>query len=413
MSSVLASMRANPTFYWIFTGITTPLATFVDYTFAQNILIGGQSLAIVVSFILAGIAFLLWLILQRQHMSQGWFRAFVVLNLVAWSVIALQVKIDGDQFAHTVFLAPLVCLMVLLKPPDLKAAFAGADAFAWMLVAISVATHLMHVSGYLTFPTWATLRFPFVGALLGIDSRWAGSFASTSDSSPVGAFMLMYACLRRGVRRIIYAAIGLTIILLSTSWTSIFAVVAGLLTALWIGLNGRWRPTIIQKTGISSAFVTVGLFYLLAQDPTFNGRTTILIDYIQAWLQFPIFGMGTNGILSHPEWFTHQHGHNYYIDILTLHGIMGFTITITTLAVAGVVVLKSSREIRPWIGAVYVTFLFSLIGETLIDWCSLGYVLMELLLITTIAGASGIHKVGDRGFAEPEQSKVKGLRSKV
>ena len=81
----------------------------------------------------------------------------------------------------------------------------------------------------------------------------------------------------------------------------------------------------------------IALFYLLTQDPTFNGRTTILIDYIQAWLQLSLFGMRTNGILSHPEWFTHQHGHNYYIDILTRHGIIGFTITITTLAVAGVV----------------------------------------------------------------------------
>lgn len=95
----------------------------------------------------------------------------------------------------------------------------------------------------------------------------------------------------------------------------------------------------------------IALFHLITQDPTFNGRTTILIDYIQAWLQLFLFGMGTNGILNHPERFTHQHGHNYYIDILTGHGIMGFTITITSLAVAGVVVFKSSREIRPWIGA--------------------------------------------------------------
>ena len=40
------------------------------------------------------------------------------------------------------------------------------------------------------------------------------------------------------------------------------------------------------------------------------------------------------------------------------------------------------------------------------DWRSLGYVLMELLPITTIVGASGIHKVDDRRFAGPEQSKV-------
>ncbi|MDA9334072.1 O-antigen ligase family protein [Actinomycetota bacterium] len=406
MNSVLASMRANPTFYWICIGVSTPLTTFVNYTLAQNILIKGQSLAIVLALVVTGFAFLLWLILRREHMSQGWFRTFVVLNLVAWSVIALQVKIDGDQFAHTVFLAPLVYFMVLLKPPDLKAAFAGADAFAWMLVAISIATHIMHVSGILTFPTWAPLRVPFIGELFGIDSRWAGPFASTSDSSPVGAFLLMYAWLRIGTKRIIFAGVGLTIILLSTSWTSIFAVVSGFLAALWIGLNGRWRPTIIQKIGISSAVVVVGLFYLITQDPTFNGRTNLWIDYIQAWLKFPIFGMGTNGILSHPEWFTHQHAHNYYIDILTRHGIIGFTITIATLAVAGVVVFKSSREIRPWIGAVYVTFLASLVGETLIDWRSLGYVLMELLLITTIAGASGVHKVDDRGLAEPEHARA-------
>jgi O-antigen ligase len=95
----------------------------------------------------------------------------------------------------------------------------------------------------------------------------------------------------------------------------------------------------------------IALFYLLTQDPTFNGRTTILIDYIQAWLQLSLFGMRTNGILSHPEQFTHQHGHNYYIDILTGRGIIGFTVTIITLAVPSVVVFKSSREIRPWIGA--------------------------------------------------------------
>jgi len=406
VNSIISSLRTNSSFYWIFIGVATPVATFTNYVFAQSITIKGQSLAIVISFVLAGIAFLLWLILRREHMSRGWFRAFVILNLVSWSVIALQVKADGDQSAHTVFLAPLVYLMVLLKPPSLKAAFAGADAFAWTLVAISVATHLLHVSGIIPFPTWAELRVPFVGELFGIDSRWAGPFASTSDSSPVGAFLLMYAFLRTGSTRIVFAGIGITIIVLSTSFTSIFAVVAGLLTALWVGLNNKWRPTLIQKIGITASVAIVGIFYLVTRDPTFNGRTYIWVDYIQAWFKFPVFGMGTNGILSHPEWFTHQHGHNYYIDILTRHGIAGFSITVATLAVAGVVVFKSSKDLRPWLGAVYVTFLFSLIGETLIDWRTLGYVLMELLLITTIAGASRVPKVNDLGFSEPKHSKV-------
>ena len=45
-------------------------------------------------------------------------------------------------------------------------------------------------------------------------------------------------------------------------------------------------------------------------------------------------------------------------------------------------------------------------GETLIDWRPLGYVLMELLMITTIAGASRVHKVDDRGLAEPEYARL-------
>ncbi len=406
MSTLLASLRLNPSYYWIFIGISTPAATFMNYAYAESLSIKGQSLSIVFAFALTGIAFIFWLILRRDYMSQGWFRAFVILNLISWSVIALLVKIDGDQFAYTTFLAPLVYLMVLLKPPSLKAAFAGADAFAWMLVLISIASHIRHVSGIQPFPTWAELRLPFFGDLLGIDSRWAGPFASTSDSSPVGAFLLMYSFLRTGSNRLVFAVGGLAIIVLSTSFTSIFAVVAGLLTALWVGLNGKWRPTLIQKTGITAGVVLVSATYVLTQDPTFNGRIYIWVDYFHAWLKFPIFGMGTNGILSHPDWFTHQHAHNYYLDILTRHGIVGFAITVATLAVAGVVVFKSSRVLRPWLGAVYVAFLVSLIGETLIDWRSLGYVLMELLLITTIAGASNTLKVDGGRLFESRNAKV-------
>jgi hypothetical protein len=59
--------------------------------------------------------------------------------------------------------------------------------------------------------------------------------------------------------------------------------------------------------------------------------------------------------------------------------------TITLLVVAGVIAFKAGRRGLWAAPALFTVFCLALVGETLVDWRSLGYVLTELLFMTLIS----------------------------
>lgn len=376
--------------YLVLLGVLAPLATITSYVYGLNKLYKGQSTSIVISLALFGISFLLWLIYGRNDSPNKLLSVFLILNILAWAVIALLVWKDGDAFAHTTFTAPLIYAMVFIKPPSLRWAFNAGDAFVVSLVLISIVSHVLHLLEIHLYPNAFPSRLPDLFWGLGLENRWEGPFGSTSDSGPVGAFVLFYGLMRSGKLRIALVVSGIIMVVVSTSWTSIYAAVLGAVVLVWfVPQFFGIKVTFGFRVAVTVIVSTLSLIYVMLFDPTFNGRVGIWFDYLEIWFANPLLGVGTSGLVEMygGEIITHQHGHNYYIDILARHGIVGFLITIPVLMVGAVIAFKAGRKGLFVAPALFVVFCASMIGETLVDWRSLGYVLMELLFMTLISAS--------------------------
>ena len=205
-------------YYLVPIALSLPLSTFSNYLWGLEPFLKGQSLSIVIAFAGTLVGLALWIFYQDSAKASRRLSVFLAGNILAWSVIAVLVWQDGDQFNYTTWLAPLVFILVLLKPPRLNGVFAAADAFALGLLAIAVATHLLHLTGLVPLPDdGAALRLPSFVQVLGLEQRWMGPFASSSDAGPVGAFLITYGLLRSRWRRVTMVVGGICILLGASS----------------------------------------------------------------------------------------------------------------------------------------------------------------------------------------------------
>jgi len=378
--------RLSP-YYLVPVAISFPVAIFLNYVWADDVLIKGHPLSLIASFAGAAVSGFAWLFYAKQVRADSLLTIFLLGNIVAWLVIATLVWRDGDQFNFATWLAPTIFLLILVKPPSLRAIYLAADTFALGLLLIAVLSHVLHLSGVLEFPTdGAASRLPTVFNGFGLEQRWPGPFASTSDAGPVGGFLVMYALLRNGPLRLILAIGGLLILIASASYTAGFAVILGLVTTMWfVRWSGSKPIAFVSRAMVSLFALGAAVLFIGATDPTLNARTPLWADYLDVWVRYPLLGLGTNGILSNMEWFTHQHAHNYYVDILTRHGLVGFVATVPLIMFAGFMAFRAGHRGLVAIPGLFVCWAAALFGETLIDWRYLGYVLAEFLFIGLIA----------------------------
>lgn len=376
------SARNSAAPYLVALAVSTPLYTIANYLWADHPFLKAQPVSLVLEFTCFAAALILWIPYRPPKSASPLLTAFMIGNLAAWAAIAWLVRADGGGFNFGTWLAVPLLLMILIKPPTFRSALSGTDAFALSLVAITVASHVLHVTHAFEFPHAFESRLPEFLRGIGLENRWEGPFASTSDAGPVGAFLAFYSLMRHGWLRWILLAGGLFILLASWSWTSIFAALAGLIVLTWFTPRiGAVTMTNARRLVATILFVAGGLVFVVVKDPTFNGRIPIWGDYISAWLKYPWTGMGTSGILSHPNMFSHEHAHNYYIDILTRHGVLGFIVTVPVIALAGAMAFAAGIRGLKVIPALFTVWALCLVGETLIDWRYIGYALMQLLLI--------------------------------
>lgn len=375
-------------YYLVPIAVASPISVLSNYLWADTPVYRGQALSLLIAFTGTFLGLVLWVAYRNYPPRSKLLVIFMLGNLVAWLVIAIQVRIDNFPFNYTTWLAPLVFLLVLLKPSDLRRTLSAADVFVISLLAISLISHLLHISEIYRFPHAFPSRLPTTLEIVGLENRWEGPFASTSDAGPVGAFILMFGLFRHGWRRWLFSSGGALIVVAATSWSSIGGVLVGLIVSLWFVPN-LWSLNLsLPMRAITTTFaLSTAAVTLAFMDPTFNGRVGIWLDYLSAWLRFPWTGLGTNGILENMMWFTHEHAHNYYIDILTRHGLTGFIATVPLIAFTGFLTFRAGKLGARGLPGVFACWATVLVGETLIDWRYLGYVLMELTLIGLIAVA--------------------------
>lgn len=143
----------------------------------------------------------------------------------------------------------------------------------------------------------------------------------------------------------------------------------------------------------------LGGLYIVALDPTLNGRTPIWLDFINLWPQSPIFGIGDSGVSEYitsrigTGLITHSHAHSVLLDGLVRFGAVMAVLTLTIFVIAlwaGVTGLKT-RGPGPLAVAVFVIVAGS--AETIHSWKYLSAYLVALTWVVLEGGLTRAHEI--------------------
>ncbi len=370
--------------------IATYLQHLLQYVNYNIPVIKGQSPFIWMSGLTALVAFLLWLPLPWRPAPGRWFRIFLGSMLLGWLVRTGLLFVHGDSFNYTLWLTPVVLIMISLKSPDsddarstmLVLGWSGSILLLWTRLSEIIALIPMHeVSpGLLAFEI-QEYWLPLAG-WLGPEGRWPGPLGGTAYTGMLGALLLVLAVSMKAKSSWAFAAIGIITLLLTSSRGSFAAAAAGIGIAIVFGNSHilrkvpfGWRLTTAATGGLAT------LILLLQASPNLTGRTTFWPDFIDLWLSSPLRGVGASGYAAGTEWTqTAGTAHSLYIDELARNGIVGFISLLAALVAAFVLGLTAAKQGSGGPLALLTTLAVLGIANTPFSWTSPSFIWLFLLL---------------------------------
>ena len=352
-------------------------------------------------------------------------RGWLLLAVITWLYLVMREGAGGTKADAAAIFVPVSLLLIWAKKPSRKAAWAAADALAWSLVATSMAVLILEVAGVI--PSWYEVLgdyfvglIPFdrethwlmVNSLLGLDGRSGGILRDPNAIGPVGALLAVYGFARPGLRRIVFVAGGVAIVVLSDSRATYGAIAFGLLALL---LLPGWGVRLLTVTPAKAAAAGIGLLaaarlgYDFFTNPagtvTLTGRTSMWPDFLSLWPESPVVGVGSaaieaarkSGVL--PVWSTH--GHNQYIDTLVRYGVVG-TVLVGSLIALGVVVSGiAARHGRGLSVALWVVLVVAMTSNLVLDWRYPSVALSWILVAMILAATTGHRPTPERSAQQP------------
>lgn len=330
--------------------------------------------------------------------------AFLGLWLVAFLVTASR----GERASITMFVPLLLLVGLWLRPPTEDAAVRATVTLGWAIVGAAVLTVALEAIGVL--PSWYARQglldlavadrdfywLPLTD-VLGLDARWAGPFVHPNLAGPLGAALLVFGLTRSGATRVVFAGVGLGVLVLAGSRNSLVAGAAGasvIVIAWWLRRPGRmprWLRVLLAALPMVAA-----LMVLYARDPGFSGRTSIWPEYARLWREGPVFGVGQEGIEALinagvlPGWA--YHAHNVALDTLVRYGVVGLAMMVAAIAAGLVIAWKAARSGRVAGLALLVMLLTGGMADTILRW---GYLTPSMaLLLLAVLMSTGIGRRG-------------------
>jgi len=341
----------------------------------------GQGWGILASFVLAGVAICMWLF-TSQH-SDEWTnpqKAFLILMGIAWGYQTVSTYLDHQAFNYSAFLLPLTAILLLLKKPTNEMI---VQAFKWFLNGLVLIALISLTLGFIDlYPSGfeaadsGSSRVPVLGDLFGINTRWAGPFASVNLAAPVGGLLVVAGLTMQGITRPISIGGGILILLLSQGRTSIFATLVGI--SIVVMYSKRFQ-TLNHRT-VFRIFIalTLALFlmiYIFFADRTLAARTYIWENFILLFWTQPMTGIGTSGLEQYialggesVNSILYSHGHNVMIDIGTRYGIFLLLLTLGLLTIPLLITWRSRDVTNGGPLALMAFVIFAGLAETIHDW---------------------------------------------
>jgi len=381
-------LRESGAPYLVALFVTPVVAQFAQYVLPGVAVIGAQAVSVVLAFIGTSVALALWFAYTPQQSWPRLFQIFIGALVFAWLFAVGTTTFHRDAFNLAAILVPVSLFMVWLKRPHARDVWRAGDAFAWSIISIAVAAHVLDWLGLreLRYDFWN--RLPVVDQVIGPIGRWEGPFGSSNLAGPIGVFLVAYGLYRYGLSRWAMVITGGVIIFLSDSRTGYLGLVVALAVATMCRTSiGPIRITQVVR-GVALGLLVSAIFItIVGVDPSLNNRTPVWATFWNLWTSSPWVGVGENGISSAIRgdqllegWATH--GHNLIIDPLARSGLLGLLPILAALTSAIVLTLRKAKQGRP--AGLVILAGFSAVGitEDVVDWkyCSI-YTLPLLLAV--------------------------------
>lgn len=371
-----------------------PVGIVLQDNFPESPLIKGQAPFIVASWVIALVAGIIWLRQKttKPHVTIGLYA--IAAFAVAWTIITTLERVDGAGFNYNTYLVPILLIMVVIKPLDLKQVITAATILAAStLVLVSINEVVANLLERRDFGTSIGLRVIGIQGLTGGEVRWEGPFASPNYSGPVAAFLIVFS-LSLAARWKWWLVVPSFILLLASGSRSAFLGLLIGLSCYFIFSKSQkfrliklWARLVI--VGCSFIGFTAVAFYL---DPTLNGRTPIWPLYIDFWQSSPVTGLGTEQIWGAIEageieaW--NVHAHNLMLDLMGRYGSFA-AISVLAVFVLGVLLgIRAARRGNSVGLALIMTFFGIGITEVHSGWAYLNQPVAWLILGILLADSS-------------------------
>jgi O-antigen ligase len=373
------------------------VGTFGHYVAPNEAIFKGQDWGIIGSFLLAGIAVLLWL---PRRFDFNWNRThliFFVVSLALWLLQTISTQLDDSLFNLSAFLFPLVVVLIWAKNPDSAMV---SKAFLFMLYGLLLIGLLSLVLGEIGLTSngfygvdSGVWRIPFLGDIFGIETRWAGPFGSVNYAAPIGGLLLVSGFAFAGANRALISFGGLVVLTLSQGRTTLVAVLAaGLVLAAYSNVVVQSAHRIQYRLLlVLGPAIALGI-YILTQDPTLAFRTQIWLNFFELFLSKPLTGVGFSGVgefineqmLSDPLFIPHNHAHSVYLDLAARYGVLALFLTVALFVTVFTVVWRR-RLSDKGIGLSILIFVsIAGISETIYSWqyCTVYFLTLIYVLFT-------------------------------
>lgn len=366
----------------------------------------------------AVVAVVCWVRFRAQAEWDGLLRAWFIIGLILWTYVLVAGDLRGASTAGAAAVVPLTLVLVLLKRPGRSDAWAAADALAWTVVGTSVVVLLLEALGLI--PSWYfadgvvqsdllafdrdTHWLP-VNDVLGLDARWGGPLRHPNITGLAGAVLAVYGFARPGARRASFVVTGVLILVLTDSRSSYAAAAMGLCLLAALPVWGRPYLRVSPARVVALVLgVVLGsrVIQNVAENPGLTGRTTVWPEFLSLWPQSPVLGVGEGAIAEAiasgqlPPWSFH--GHNFAIDTLVRHGLVGLGLSVLFLGIAFAVTIRGVGRSTGVGLAMLSALVLASFGELVFEWRYPSAAFSALVVAVLLASAPD-EPVPDRAAA--------------
>ena len=373
------------------------VGTFGHYVAPNEAVFKGQNWGIVGSFLLAGIAVLLWI---PRRFDFNWNRvhlSFFLISLVLWLLQTISTQLDQSLFNLTAFILPLVIVLIWAKNPD---SAMMRQAFLFMLYGLLVIGLLSLLLGEIGFAPngfygvdSGRSRIPVLSNIFGIETRWAGPFGSVNYAAPVGGLLLVSGMAFTGTNRALISLGGLLMLTLAQGRTTLVAVLAaGLVLVAYSDLVVQSAHRIQFRLLLAFGPAITLAIYVLTQDPTLAFRTQIWLNFWELFLSKPLSGVGSSGVgqylseqmVADPTFVPHNHAHSVFLDLAARYGVLALILSLVLYVIVFTVAWQ--RRLSDKGNGLSILIFVSIAGisETIYSWqyCTFYFLALIYVLFT-------------------------------